>query len=161
MTRTWQARVGRNGVSAHHREGDGTTPTGTFGFGPTMYGVAADPGVRYRYHRLGCGDWWDEDPASATYDTFRHVACGRAPPFGGGSEPLWRSPTAYRHFAVIGYNPRHVPGRGSGIFLAADTGSPTVGCVSLPLPRLLRVLRWLDPAKNPRIRMSVQVTRRP
>ena len=152
----WRARVGRNGLSAHHREGDGTTPIGIFGFGPTVYGVAPDPGVRLRYHRLVCGDWWDEDPRSAAYNTFRHLRCGARPPFGGGSEALWRSTRAYRHFAVIQYNAAPaVPGRGSAIFLHADVGRPTTGCVSLPLPRLVTVLRRLDPAASPRISIRV------
>ena len=64
---------------------------------PTVYGLDPNPGVRLRYHRLRCGDWWDGDPASPTYNRFRHVACGAEPPFRGGSEALWRatrSPTA-------------------------------------------------------------------
>jgi L,D-peptidoglycan transpeptidase YkuD (ErfK/YbiS/YcfS/YnhG family) len=108
-----------------------------------VYGIAADPGVHLRYHRLVCGDWWDEDPRSPTYDEFRHVQCGRAPPFGGGSEALWRATVAYRWFAVIAYNPARIPGRGSGIFLHVDTGHATDGCVSLPRADLVRTLRWL------------------
>src|SRR6478752_8989676 len=65
----WRAHIGRNGLSAHHREGDGTTPIGSFAIGPTVYGNAPDPGVRFRYRRLVCGDWWDEDPASPTYNS--------------------------------------------------------------------------------------------
>jgi hypothetical protein len=64
----WPARVGNDGVSAHHREGDGTTPLGTFAIGPTAYGVAPDPGTAFAYHRLVCGDWWDEDPSTANYN---------------------------------------------------------------------------------------------
>ena len=79
----WPARLGYNGLSVRHREGDGTTPSGTFGIGPVMYGTGPDPGVRFRYHRLVCGDWWDEDPVSPTYNTFRHVACGTTPAFSG------------------------------------------------------------------------------
>src|SRR5581483_11475875 len=60
----WPARVGRNGLSAHHREGDGTTPTGVYALDATVFGSRPDPGVRYRYHRIVCGDWWDEDPSS-------------------------------------------------------------------------------------------------
>jgi L,D-peptidoglycan transpeptidase YkuD (ErfK/YbiS/YcfS/YnhG family) len=148
----WQARVGRNGLSAHHREGDGTTPIGTFGFGPVAYGIAPAPGGRLAYHRLVCGDWWDEDPASPTYNTFRHVLCGATPPFGGGSEALWTETRAYQRFAVIDYNDDPVvPGRGSAIFLHDDIGGPTNGCVSLPAGELDLVLRWLDPAKRPQI----------
>jgi L,D-peptidoglycan transpeptidase YkuD (ErfK/YbiS/YcfS/YnhG family) len=53
---------------------------------------------------------------------------------------------------VIDYNMRPtIPGRGSGIFLHASTGRPTLGCVSLPVAQLLRVLRWLDPSRRPMI----------
>jgi L,D-peptidoglycan transpeptidase YkuD (ErfK/YbiS/YcfS/YnhG family) len=152
----WRARLGRNGVSAHHREGDGTTPLGTYAFAPVAYGVAADPGVRLRYHRLVCGDWWDEDPASAAYNRFRHVRCGTKPPFGAGSEALWTETTAYRYFAVIAYNTARMPGRGSAIFLHADTGRATNGCVSLPVAELRRTLRWLDPRRRPRIAIAVR-----
>ncbi|MDX6425970.1 MAG: hypothetical protein QOD52_1375 [Gaiellaceae bacterium] len=142
----WRARVGRNGLSAHHREGDGTTPTGTYGIGPVVYGLDPDPGLRLGYHRLVCGDWWDEDSRSPTYNTFRHVACGSTPPFGGGSEALWRIRPAYRLFALIQYNVAPVvPGGGSAIFLHVDTGRATNGCVSLPLGELQSLLRRLRP----------------
>jgi L,D-peptidoglycan transpeptidase YkuD (ErfK/YbiS/YcfS/YnhG family) len=148
----WAARVGRNGLSDRHREGDGTTPEGSFGLESVFYGTAPNPGVRYRYHRLVCGDWWDEDPSSPTYNRFEHVPCGTRPAFGGGSEALWQETTAYQSFAALTYNvDPTVPGRGSAIFLHADTGSATNGCVSLPLAELNRVLRWLDPKLKPRV----------
>jgi L,D-peptidoglycan transpeptidase YkuD (ErfK/YbiS/YcfS/YnhG family) len=147
----WNARVGRNGLSGGHQEGDGTTPTGTYGFGPVVYGLDPDPGVRYAYHRLVCGDWWDEDPVSPTYNTFRHVACGARPAFATGSEALWRATVAYRRFAVVSYNVPPVRDRGSGIFVHVDTGRATNGCVSLPAARLTTLLRWLRPAASPRI----------
>jgi len=151
----WRAYLGPNGLSTHKREGDGTTPAGTYRLGGTAYGIAPDPGLHLRYHRLACGDWWDEDPGSSTYNTFRHVRCGVAPPFGGASEALWRITPQYRYFAVIDYNTRPVvPGRGSAIFLHVAAGG-TAGCVSLPEARLLRVLRWLRPAAHPRIHIGI------
>src|SRR5437868_14748568 len=45
----WQARLGRSGLSTHKREGDGSTPTGTYRLGPTVYGIAPDPGVAFAY----------------------------------------------------------------------------------------------------------------
>src|SRR5438105_10741976 len=71
----WTARLGRNGLSDRHREGDGTTPSGAYGFGRVVYGIAANPGDHLRYHRLVCGDWWDEVPASPSYNTFPHLRC--------------------------------------------------------------------------------------
>ncbi len=148
----WWAWLGQRGVSDRKHEGDRTTPTGAYGFGRVMYGIAPNPGVHYRYHRVVCGDWWVEDPASASYNRFSHVRCGSQPPFRTTSEDLSRSPTAYRHLAVIAYNSDPiVSGRGSGIFLHASTGRPTLGCVSLSLPRLVRTLRWLRPSRSPLI----------
>lgn len=148
----WRARLGYRGVSSHHREGDGTTPLGTYRLGPVVYGLRNDPGVHFRYHRLVCGDWWDEDPGSPTYNEFRHLPCGAAPPFAGGSEALWRAAVAYRVFAVVDYNAPRVPGRGSGIFLHVDTGHATNGCVSLAETRLVRLLRRLRPGATISIR---------
>jgi L,D-peptidoglycan transpeptidase YkuD (ErfK/YbiS/YcfS/YnhG family) len=148
----WTAWLGQRGVSANKREGDRTTPAGAFGIGAVMFGMAPNPGVGYAYHRIVCGDWWVEDPASPFYNRFRHVQCGSKPPFRVTSEDLSRSPTAYRHFAVIRYNADPVvPGRGSGIFLHASTGRPTLGCVSLPVAQLVATLRWLRPGSRPLI----------
>jgi L,D-peptidoglycan transpeptidase YkuD (ErfK/YbiS/YcfS/YnhG family) len=146
----YAARLGRNGLSSNRREGDGTTPTGTYRIGRTMYGNEPDPGVRFAYRRLRCGDWWDEDWASPTYNSFQHVACGKKPAFAGESEGMWQQPRPYPYLAVIEYNTRPaVPGRGSGIFLHAQTGGPTIGCVSLRRDQLVAVLRWLRPADVP------------
>jgi L,D-peptidoglycan transpeptidase YkuD (ErfK/YbiS/YcfS/YnhG family) len=148
----WTARLGRSGLSDRKREGDGATPTGAYALGATVYGIAPNPGVRGAYHRLVCGDWWDEDPSSPTYNSFRHVPCGALPPFGGDSEALWQATVAYRQFAVVEYNVRPVvPGRGSAIFLHDDKGGPTNACVSLPQGELLTLLRRLRPAAHPLI----------
>jgi L,D-peptidoglycan transpeptidase YkuD (ErfK/YbiS/YcfS/YnhG family) len=142
------ARIGRNGFSDSHTEGDGTTPTGVYGFSGTMYGIDPNPGVRYAYHRIVVDDWWNENPDSPAYNTFQHTSANP----GGGSEALWTETVAYRHFAVIRYNiPVTGHARGSGIFLHAGTGGSTAGCVSLPQSDLVRVLTWMDSAKSPRI----------
>jgi L,D-peptidoglycan transpeptidase YkuD (ErfK/YbiS/YcfS/YnhG family) len=148
----WPAWLGERGTSLHKREGDRTTPAGAFGFGPVMYGLATNPGVHYPYRRIVCGDWWVEDPRSPYYNQFHHVRCGATPPFRVTSEDMSRSPTAYRHLAVIAYNTNPVvPGHGSGIFLHASTGRPTLGCVSVALPQLVTLLRWLRAENEPLI----------
>jgi L,D-peptidoglycan transpeptidase YkuD (ErfK/YbiS/YcfS/YnhG family) len=125
---------------------------GGYRIGPVMYGIAPSPGVRYRYHQLVCGDWWDADPSSPAYNTFQPVGCGTTPSFHGNSEALWMQNVAYQRFAVVNYNTGPiVPGAGSAIFLHDDTGTPTDGCVSLPAPQLDTLLRWLNPASAPLI----------
>ena len=135
-------------------EGDGTTPEGIYAIGPTMYGTDPDPGTQFPYHQLVCGDWWDEDPTSPTYNSFQHVPCGTTPPFAGDSEALWTEGNAYPSMAVIDYNTPPSGPLGSGIFLHADIGAPTEGCVSLPLADLDAVLTWLNPALDPVIVMG-------
>lgn len=148
----YMAWIGRAGMRSAKREGDGSTPEGVYQFSSTMYGNAPDPGLRYRYRRIGCGDWWDEDVASPEYDTFRAVPCTVVPSFANGaSEALWKETGAYPYFAVIAYNPEHIPGLGSGIFLHASLGVPTSGCISVIRSHLVLLLRWLDPSRHPAI----------
>jgi L,D-peptidoglycan transpeptidase YkuD (ErfK/YbiS/YcfS/YnhG family) len=152
----WRAWLGRSGLSTHKREGDGATPAGTYRIGDEDFGIEPDPGVHGAYHRLVCGDWWDEDVRSARYNTFVHVACGSQPVFGAGSEALWRIAPQYRYFTVIEYNAAPVVrGRGSAIFLHVSAGRPTAGCVSLPEAQLVRMLRWLRPAAHPVIHLGL------
>lgn len=155
----WQAEIGSGDLRNVRREGDHATPTGVYGFGLTMYGNDPNPGgLHYAYHQLVCGDWWDEDPYSGEYNEFVHVACGSTPSFAAWSEALWTETTAYPYFAVIDYNmDPTVSGAdapGAGIFFHAWMGGPTEGCVALPVPELLRVLRWLDPVDHPVIEIG-------
>jgi L,D-peptidoglycan transpeptidase YkuD (ErfK/YbiS/YcfS/YnhG family) len=149
----WTARVGYNGIArrGRKREGDGRTPSGTYGFG-FFFGVLANPGVAFPYRRARRYDYWDDDSSSPYYNEWvnaRHRDPGADP------EPMDQRP-AYDYAAVIGYNVARVPGRGSAIFLHVGTGTATAGCVSLPERRLLRVLRWLRPADSPLIEIRVR-----
>jgi L,D-peptidoglycan transpeptidase YkuD (ErfK/YbiS/YcfS/YnhG family) len=149
----WTARVGYNGIArpGAKREGDGKTPSGSYGFS-FDFGVLANPGVTGTYRRARSYDWWDDDPKSASYNEWidtRYSSAGHNP------EPMDNQP-AYNYGAVIAYNTARVPGRGSAIFLHVGTGSSTAGCVSLPQRELLAVLRWLRPAEHPRITISVK-----
>jgi L,D-peptidoglycan transpeptidase YkuD (ErfK/YbiS/YcfS/YnhG family) len=153
----YPARVGWNGLRVNRREGDGTTPIGTFRIAPTMYGNAPNPGVRFRYVRLRCGDWWVEDSRSPTYNTFQRLGCGVRPPFKVTTPDMSKERRAYVHLAVVEFNMHPVvPGRGSAIFLHAQTGGPTNGCVSLRPADLVHVLQWLSPSPLPWIAVVVR-----
>ena len=147
----WMAWIGRNGMArpGAKREGDGRTPSGTFGFG-FFFGVDPDPGVHFPYRRVHPYDVWDDDPSSPLYNQW--VDDRNADP-GVGPEPM--DVSAYDYGAVIGYNTIRTPGLGSAIFLHINIGRATAGCVTVPAGELLEILRWLNPAASPQITMGV------
>ncbi len=147
----WIAWIGRNGMAppGAKREGDGRTPSGTFGF-QFFFGVDPDPGVHVPYRRVHAYDVWDDDPASALYNEWVDVRYGNP-----GADPEPMDVSAYDYGAVIAYNTARTPGLGSAIFLHIHIGTPTAGCVTLPVGELLEILRWLNPAASPRIEMGV------
>jgi len=147
----WTVWIGRNGMArpGAKREGDGRTPSGTFGF-QFFFGVDPNPRVHFPYRRIHASDVWDDDPSSRLYNEWvddRHANPGAAP------EPM--DVSAYDYGAVIGYNTARTPGLGSAIFLHINIGIPTAGCVTLPAGKRLKVLRWLNPAASPQITMGV------
>lgn len=151
-----QAELGYAGLRRSRHEGDGSTPAGVYPLGSRFFGNEPDPGaLHYRYVRLRCGDWWDEDPYSPLYNRFVRRRCGVTPAFAHGSEALWTQTRAYPYFAVIDFNTHPVvsgaDAPGSGIFLHAWVGGPTAGCVAVRRGRLLALLRWLRPRAHPRV----------
>src|ERR1035441_7628935 len=149
----WRARVGDQGVASPGRkhEGDGRTPSGTYGFS-FFFGVLRNPGFSFPFRHAYSVDVWDDDPASSRYNEW--VDDRRHNP-GAAPEPMHQVP-AYDYSAVIAYNTARVRGLGSAIFLHVGTGSATAGCVSLPQPELIKVLRWLRPSDNPQIAISAR-----
>ena len=130
--------LGRGGIRADKREGDGGTPRGRFR--PLRLWWRADRLPRPRSllaaRRIGPGDAWCEDPADRRYNRpFRRSA----------NEPgdrLQRSDRLYDMIVEIDHNTRpRIAGRGSAVFIhvARDAFAPTAGCVGLR-PRDLRIL---------------------
>jgi L,D-peptidoglycan transpeptidase YkuD (ErfK/YbiS/YcfS/YnhG family) len=157
----WQAETGSGHLlpAAARREGDHATPIGVYGIGATMYGNEPNPGgLGYSYHRLVCGDWWDEDPYSSQYNHLVHVPCAVTPAFAAWSEALWTETVAYPYFAVIQFNVHPIragaDAPGAGIFLHSWVGGATEGCVALRERQLLDVLRWLKPSAHPVIEIG-------
>ena len=149
----WTARVGYDGIArpGKKREGDGRTPSGTYGFS-FFFGVQRDRGFAFPFRHAYRYDFWDDDPASPRYNEW--VDARKHNP-GVRPEPMHQLP-AYEYAAVIAYNLGRVPGLGSAIFLHVGTGTATAGCVSLPRAELLRVLRWMRPRDHPVISVSVR-----
>jgi L,D-peptidoglycan transpeptidase YkuD (ErfK/YbiS/YcfS/YnhG family) len=153
----YQAQTGQGGLLPYSQRvpGDYATPIGLYPFGTTVYGNSpVSPTTHYAYHHLVCGDWWNEQPGSATYDTFQHVPCGITPSYAADSEALWTEVQPYQHFIDI--KMPTPPDNGAGIFLHDYMAvGYTEGCVALPNAELDAVLGWLNPADRPHILIAV------
>ena len=151
----FSARIGTNGFAAPgaKREGDGRTPSGTYGFG-FAFGIEPDPGLALPFRRVtGPSIVWDDDPSSTLYNQWVDESTGANP--GANPEPMDNSPS-YDYGALIDYNTSPVvPGAGSAIFFHVSTGTSTAGCVAIPVSELLDVLRWMNPSQQPGIVMGV------
>ncbi|MBB2940712.1 L,D-peptidoglycan transpeptidase YkuD (ErfK/YbiS/YcfS/YnhG family) [Actinoplanes lutulentus] len=167
------ARIGYGGwVWASNRVQDtGTTPAGTFTI-TQAFGVRADPGTRLPYRKVDKNDYWVGDARDAkTYNLFQPSASAKRTWRKSQAERLAAYPTQYAYAAVINFNKpggRHWDAkrkqyvaskpantkRGSAIFLHASGKGATAGCVSVSRANMVRLLKWLNPAKHPRIVMA-------
>ena len=137
--RRMRCAVGRGGVDAVKREGDGKTPAGRFALRGVLYRAdrLAPPPTRLARAPIGRRDGWCAAPGDPFYN--RRVRL----PYPSEAETLWREDGCYDLLAVIGYNDAPaVAGLGSAIFLhvARPGWTPTAGCVALALDDLRRVL---------------------
>jgi L,D-peptidoglycan transpeptidase YkuD (ErfK/YbiS/YcfS/YnhG family) len=134
------AALGRGGIRALKREGDGGTPPGRFAVRQALY--RADRMMRPRtslpLRAIRAWDGWCEDPSDRNYN--RLVALSPGSP----ADRLMRDDHLYDLVLVLGYNdlPR-VRGKGSAIFihLARPGYAPTAGCIALSRHDLLMLLR--------------------
>ena len=136
--------LGRSGIRASKREGDGGTPRGTFRLKRLWWrrDRMPRPLTALPVRPIGPADAWSEDPADRRYN--RPVL--RRP--GATGDRLWREDHLYDLIIEIDHNDRpRIAGRGSAVFihLARPGFSPTAGCVGLEKNRLLRLLARLGP----------------
>jgi L,D-peptidoglycan transpeptidase YkuD (ErfK/YbiS/YcfS/YnhG family) len=143
-SQTIPVALGRGGIIANKREGDGGTPMGTFR--PRRLWWRADRHPRPRtplpVRAIRPEDAWCEDAASRHYN--RPVRLGH----GADGDRLRRDDHLYDFIIEIDHNtsPR-VAGRGSAVFLhlARPNFSPTAGCVSMTRSAMLHLLRQIGP----------------
>jgi L,D-peptidoglycan transpeptidase YkuD (ErfK/YbiS/YcfS/YnhG family) len=145
--RRMRCALGRAGVVADKREGDGGTPAGAWPMREALFradrlGEIVTP---LPARPLDPDDGWCDDPADPAYN--RPVRL----PYPAHCEELWLADRVYDVIVPLGYNDNPVvPGRGSAIFLhvARPDFAPTAGCVALALGDLLLVLRAVRPGSR-------------
>jgi L,D-peptidoglycan transpeptidase YkuD (ErfK/YbiS/YcfS/YnhG family) len=133
------AALGRGGIRALKREGDGGTPLGRFPIRQVLYRADRVPRPRtmlpvqpIREH-----DGWCDDPGDRNYNRLIRLPSRRS------AEGLKRADHLYDLVLVLGYNDRpRVRGKGSAIFvhLARPGFTPTDGCIALTRHDMLMLL---------------------
>jgi L,D-peptidoglycan transpeptidase YkuD (ErfK/YbiS/YcfS/YnhG family) len=139
-----RAALGRSGVRALKREGDGATPLGRFPIRLVLYRAdrVARPCVLFPLRAIRGDDGWCEDPSDRNYN--RLVKLSRR----SIADRLTRADHLYDVILVLGHNDRpRMRGRGSAIFvhLARDGLAPTAGCIALSRRDLSALLAELRP----------------
>jgi L,D-peptidoglycan transpeptidase YkuD (ErfK/YbiS/YcfS/YnhG family) len=136
--------LGRTGIAADKREGDGATPRGIFWLRRLWWRAdrAPRPQTLLAARRIDPALAWCEDPTDRRYNR----------PFSrSANEPgdrLWRDDRLYDLVIEISHNTRpRIAGRGSAVFLhvARPDRSATAGCVALSPQDLRRLLARLGP----------------
>lgn len=136
--------IGRSGIKANKREGDGATPAGRYRLVRLWW--RADrirrPRTMLPARRLRAVDGWCEDPSDRRYNRPVRILPGQP------GDRLWRADALYDLIIEIDHNQRpRVGGRGSAVFVhvARADLSPTAGCISLPIAALRRLIARLGP----------------
>ncbi len=136
--------LGRSGIRANKREGDGGTPRGTFRLRRLWFRAdrAPPPRTRLPMRRIGRDDGWCEDPHHRNYNQPIRVPKDRA------GDRLWRADHLYDLIVELDHNTRpRIAGRGSAVFVhvARPGFAPTAGCVALTMGALRRLLERAGP----------------
>jgi L,D-peptidoglycan transpeptidase YkuD (ErfK/YbiS/YcfS/YnhG family) len=146
--------IGEMGFAAvdEKREGDGKSPTGIFPLG-LAFGYNRLVETKMPYRQATDDDFWVDDANSEDYN--RWV---KGEPNALSWEKMKRDDDQYKYGVVIEYNMRPVvKGKGSAIFLHVwNNEDSTLGCVAMSEEMILKILRWLDPAKKPLIIMGTE-----
>nr|WP_272213578.1 L,D-transpeptidase family protein [Marinicella sp. W31]MDC2879536.1 hypothetical protein [Marinicella sp. W31] len=132
------AAIGRSGISAMKREGDGATPLAMMKVtgGLARRRIPILPETPLRLRRIGPNDGWCDAPSDPNYN--RPVRLPYAP----SHEKLTRDDGIYDIIIILDWNMRcRAREKGSAVFfhLARPGFLPTAGCVAIA-PSAMRVL---------------------
>jgi L,D-peptidoglycan transpeptidase YkuD (ErfK/YbiS/YcfS/YnhG family) len=149
----WRIKValGRAGIRANKREGDGATPAGRYRLVRLWWrrDRAPRPLTMLPTRPIGPADAWCEDPRDRRYNRAIKLPPGEA------GDRLHRADALYDMVIEIDHNARpRIAGRGSAVFIhVARAGlAPTAGCIAMPAAMLRRLLRRLGPRTRITIR---------
>jgi L,D-peptidoglycan transpeptidase YkuD (ErfK/YbiS/YcfS/YnhG family) len=142
--REYPCALGRAGISADKREGDGATPAGRFTLRRILYRAdrLTSLSTALPFTAIGPDDGWCDAADHPQYNQPARL------PFAASAEKLWREDGLYDLVVIIGHNDDPaIAGAGSAIFLhvAGPAFAPTEGCVALERDVLVTLVAALKP----------------
>ena len=149
LGRYFPAAIGRGGITADKREGDGATPCGEHRIAGMMYRPDRMTRPAATAIAIGPRDLWSDDVTHAFYNKLVRAPCGFS------HERMRRSDRLYDLVLILDWNwPEATPGRGSAIFIHAwrKPRHPTEGCVAFRRDHL----RWIAERITPHTRVIVR-----
>ncbi len=136
LGRKFPCSIGRGGIQARKREGDGATPIGVHRITGCLYRPDRLARPNFWALPIRLGDLWCDDPESPSYNQLTRIPCTAS------HETLHRADPLYDIILLTDWNwPDAVPGRGSAIFLHQwrRPHYPTEGCIAFCREHL----RWI------------------
>ncbi len=133
--------IGKGGLRADKREGDGATPVGEHRITGMLYRPDRLPAPRPWARPIRPGDLWSDASSDPDYNSPVRA------PYPASHEVLRRADPLYDIVLLTDWNEKGVAGRGSAIFLhqRRRAGFPTEGCVAFARPDLLWLARHIVP----------------
>ena len=143
-SRALPVALGRGGIKANKREGDGGTPRGRFRLKRLWWRGERHirPATLLPSRRIRPDDGWCENPTDRHYNRPIKV------PKISNADRLARPDDLYDFIIEIDHNTRpRIAGRGSAVFIhvARPLFAPTAGCIALEIRTLRRLLARLGP----------------
>ncbi len=151
---TFEALLGRNGVAkiGEKQEGDGKTPSGKYQL-TALFGNN-DVNQKMPFIKTHPNLYCVDDSKSISYNKI--IDANKTVKDYDSFEYMLREDGQYDVGAVIDYNEKGEPMRGSCIFIhiqKSDT-SPTAGCIALRKEDIVKLLNAIDKTKNPTVEIK-------
>ena len=134
--------IGKNGIKSKKKEGDKSTPRGTFTLGKLYYRAdrVQKPSSKIATKIIKKDMGWCNDVTSKFYN--KEIKINKKILH----EKLFRNDNLYNYLIVINYNTKHIKcGKGSAIFMhLTNHYKKTAGCIAVTKKDLLIILKLIN-----------------
>jgi len=133
--------IGKNGLNSYKKEGDNTTPKGTFNLNKLYYRKDRVDLIKCKIKKkiITKDMAWCDDPNHKEYnkEIFNYKKKNK--------ESFYRKDHQYDYLITISHNNKRIPNKGSAIFLhLTNNYKPTAGCIALKKKDFEILLKLID-----------------